>query len=86
MPWSLRITARAEKELARLPPADREAIRRMLRRLPTDFGALDVTKLAGGGNRWRLRVGNWRVILTLDNAAGTISVLRVLDRKDAYRN
>ena len=86
MPWRLRVTPRAEKDLAGLPLADREAVRRGLRRLVDDFGALDVTKLAGGGNRWRLRVGRWRVILELDNAAGLISVSRVLARKDAYRD
>jgi mRNA-degrading endonuclease RelE of RelBE toxin-antitoxin system len=54
--------------------------------LATGFGALDVTKLGGGGNRWRLRVGRWRVLLELDNAAGAITIARVVDRKDAYRD
>ncbi|HWP27925.1 MAG TPA: hypothetical protein VNM50_00140 [Chloroflexota bacterium] len=44
-----------------------------------------MAKLAGQGNRWRLRVGRWRVILGLDNAAGTIIVISILDRKEAYR-
>ncbi len=85
MPWRLFIAPRAERDLARLPGADREAIRRALRRLPYDFGGSDVAKLAGQGNRWRLRVGRWRVILGLDNAAGTIIVISILDRKEAYR-
>lgn len=86
MPWRLYVAPRAEKDLARLPLAEREAVRAALRRLMNDFGSTDVTKLAGGGNRWRLRVGRWRVLLVLDNADGLISVLRVLDRKDAYRD
>jgi mRNA-degrading endonuclease RelE of RelBE toxin-antitoxin system len=58
----------------------------LLDRLGAEFGQLDVIKLGGGGNRWRLRVGRWRVILALDNTAGTITVTRVLDRKEAYRD
>jgi mRNA-degrading endonuclease RelE of RelBE toxin-antitoxin system len=62
------------------------AIEAALDRLPHEFGALDMAKLAGGGNRWRLRVGRWRVILDLDNASGTALVARVVARKDAYRD
>jgi mRNA-degrading endonuclease RelE of RelBE toxin-antitoxin system len=58
---------------------------RALRRLAADFSSHDISKLAGGGNRWRLRVGHWRVIMELDNATGTALVARVVARKDAYR-
>jgi mRNA-degrading endonuclease RelE of RelBE toxin-antitoxin system len=57
-----------------------------LDRLLGDFGSVDVTKLAGGGNRWRLRVGRWRALLELDNESGTILVTRVVARKDACRD
>ena len=86
MPWRLRVVARAEKDLARLPLRDREAVRRALYRLADDFGSQDVSKLGGAGNRWRLRVGRWRVILNLNNATGEMVITRVLDRKDAYRD
>jgi mRNA interferase RelE/StbE len=86
MPWQVRLSPRAEKELARLSRTEREAVMRALRRLSADFGAGDVTKLAGGGNRWRLRVGRWRALLELDNESGTILVTRVVARKDAYRD
>jgi mRNA interferase RelE/StbE len=86
MPWDVRLSPRGERELARLPRTEREAILRVLRRLPTDFSALDVIKMRGGGNRWRLWVGRWRVIMELDNASGTALVARVRARKDAYRD
>jgi len=35
--------------------------------------------------QWRLRVGDWRVLFTLDDAARTMIVLRVLPRGGAYR-
>jgi mRNA-degrading endonuclease RelE of RelBE toxin-antitoxin system len=47
---------------------------------------MDMTKLAGRGNRWRLRVGRWRVIIDVDNSTGEMLITRVLARKDAYRD
>jgi mRNA-degrading endonuclease RelE of RelBE toxin-antitoxin system len=44
----------------------------------------DVAKLAGRADEWRLRVGTWRVIFTLD--VGTVVILRVLARREAYRD
>jgi mRNA-degrading endonuclease RelE of RelBE toxin-antitoxin system len=86
MPWRLEFSPRARRELRALSARDRAAIEAALDRWPHDFGALDMSKLAGSGNRWRLRVGRWRVIMELDNATGTALVARVVARKDAYRD
>lgn len=45
----------------------------------------DVRKLAGGSGMYRLRVGDWRVLFTLDDEGRTIAISRVLNRRDAYR-
>jgi mRNA-degrading endonuclease RelE of RelBE toxin-antitoxin system len=42
----------------------------------------DVLKLKDKGDRYRLRVGNYRVLFTLESS--TIKVYRVVDRKEAY--
>ncbi len=49
--------------------------------LERDFSG-DVRKLAGLENRWRLRVGSWRVRFQLDG--DQIYILSVLNRRDAY--
>ena len=85
MAWDLIFAPRARKELADVPPRDREAIGRALDRLGEDISSVDVKKLAGRVDQWRLRVGRWRVILQMDNATGTIYALRVLPRSEAYR-
>ncbi len=33
---------------------------------------------------WRLRVGDWRVLYDIDDAAGLVTVLRILHRSKAY--
>ena len=45
----------------------------------------DVQKLTGTTNEWRLRVGDWRVIFAFD-PPGSITVLAVALRRDAYRD
>jgi mRNA-degrading endonuclease RelE of RelBE toxin-antitoxin system len=85
MPWHIDIARRAARDLLRIPIEDRNAILAALRRLADDPSSVDMQKLSGRGNRWRLRVGRWRVLLGADNSTGTMRVDRVLDRRDAYR-
>jgi mRNA interferase RelE/StbE len=40
--------------------------------------------MSDGREGWRLRVGDWRVLLDIDENARTIKVLRVLPRGRAY--
>jgi len=47
-------------------------------------GQGDVRKLAGGGDEYRLRVGDYRVRFTYQERT-TMVVLRVLHRREAYR-
>lgn len=42
-------------------------------------------KLQGRVSEWRLRVGDWRVILAFRDQGDTIEVVRVLHRREAYR-
>jgi mRNA interferase RelE/StbE len=86
MPWSLHVTRTARKDLSNLPAREREAVRDALDRLALDPVRTDFRKLAGRGNEWRLRVGRWRVIVEMDNAAGLLRILRVLPRGRAYRD
>jgi mRNA-degrading endonuclease RelE of RelBE toxin-antitoxin system len=46
-------------------------------------GQGDVRKLQGAEEEWRLRSGDWRVIFARDGR--DVHVLRVLNRRDAYR-
>lgn len=41
--------------------------------------------MAGGSGLYRLRVGDWRILFTLDDGGRTVAISRVLNRRDAYR-
>jgi len=81
----LEITEPAEKELAGLDKRTRARIKDALDKLLSRPEAVDLRKLKGKTNLWRLRVGEWRVILQVDRRKETIYVLHVKHRREAYR-
>jgi mRNA-degrading endonuclease RelE of RelBE toxin-antitoxin system len=42
--------------------------------------------LAGRDDLHRLRVGDWRVLFVLEDGGRTMGILRVLNRRNAYRD
>jgi mRNA-degrading endonuclease RelE of RelBE toxin-antitoxin system len=75
----------ALRDLAKVPRADREAIRaRVLELSNFPNCAGDVRKLQGAEGLFRLRVGDWRAFFTVDKVARRVIVTRVANRKDAY--
>ena len=86
MSYTVRLESSAEHDLRHLPP---DVLRRIdakltaLAREPRPRGA---TKLHGRqGNGWRVRVGEYRLLYTVDAAAQVVSVYRIRPRGSAYR-
>jgi len=76
---------RAERDLNTLPPSGRSAIMDAVKAWARDEPHIDVKKLtAMRPPQWRIRVGRWRALLDRPKPE-IVRVLRVLDRKDAYR-
>ena len=77
---------RAVRDLDRLDVATRERILAAIAAYVAG-GSCDWRKLAGFKNRYRLRVGAFRVVFELesDESGYVMRVMRVSDRKDAYR-
>ncbi len=84
-PWQVVLTHPAERDLAKLPSKDQAAVSRSIDRLAADPSGVDMKKLAGKPDEWRLRVGDWRVRFAFDSETHAIFVLRVLPRGHAYR-
>ena len=78
-------TRRAERDLMGLPLRVRTTVFRAIDAWAHQKPYVDVEKLTDSKPpQWRIRVGRIRALLDLPNP-DTIRVLRVLDRKDAYR-
>ncbi|CAN5698483.1 hypothetical protein BH23CHL2_BH23CHL2_09800 [soil metagenome] len=85
MSWQLELSRRSIRDMRSLPRDERRRINDRLHQAALNPGSADLRKLSGGDNEWRLRVGRWRAIIGFDNASGTMTVLRVLPRDQAYR-
>jgi mRNA interferase RelE/StbE len=75
----------ADKELRAVDPEARARILKSLARLAADpHHSSNVKMLRGGG--YRLRVGDWRVLYTLEEDLLLVLVLKVGHRREVYRN
>ena len=84
MNWRVIWSERARRDLRRLDPSVTQRVMRAIERL-AEAGIGDVRRLHGYESQWRLRVGAWRVLFTMDPASGFLVIVRVLPRGSAYR-
>jgi mRNA interferase RelE/StbE len=87
-PWSVEWDERAADDLEDLSRRDSRLARRIRQAVTTYAmtGHGDVRKLRGHPDRWRQRIGTWRVIFTFQRTPRTLLVLSVTPRRDAYRD
>ena len=83
--YSVTFARSARKELEKLPSS-------IARRIIEHIEALLINprmrsvKLQGNRNLWRIRVGDYRVVYRIDDAARIIDVSIIRHRRDAYRD
>jgi mRNA interferase RelE/StbE len=83
--YRVEIAASAEKALARLPKDDMGRVVRAITGLATVPRPVGCRKLKGYEDVYRIRVGLYRVIYSIDDRRIIIVVLKLGHRKDAYR-
>ena len=84
MPYAVHLKRSAEKELAGLPEkVHRKIIERLLGL--KDNPRPPRSKKLWGGERYRIRVGDYRVLYTIDDARQKIEVSAVGHRREVYR-
>jgi len=80
----------AQKQLARFPARDRNRIAAAIQAMAEEPFAGDIIKLEGGNNRWRRRLGSYRVFLPLTplrgrwQSARLSAALQPRIKEDAY--
>jgi len=80
----LLITRRAQKELDKIPDSPAKNIINKIKLLSKNTHPTNSKKLQGK-NIYRLRVGIFRVLYTIDKKKKEITILRIADRKKIYR-
>jgi mRNA interferase RelE/StbE len=83
--YDLRITTSAAKALMKLPRVEQKRIRTAIDGLTADPRPHGVTKLSGTIDSYRIRVGNYRIVYTIDDGELVIVVVRIGHRKEIYR-
>ena len=78
------IAKSAEKELARLPVAVIVRIREKVSLLADDPRPDGCKKLKGHKDLYRIRVGDYRIIYSVNDGVLTVTVVAIGDRKDIY--
>lgn len=84
MTYVVSIMRRAQKELEELSQDDYVRVRDSISSLavtPRPVGCIKLT----GREGWRVRVGNFRIIYTIEDSALLVTVIRVGNRRDIYR-
>ena len=67
---------------------ERKTAQRILRRiedLADDSRPHKCRKLQGGAELWRIRLGEYRVVYSVDDDAGMVDIIAVRHRRDVYR-
>jgi mRNA interferase RelE/StbE len=82
--YNLLIKRSAAKELENLPPKIRRRLSVRIQGLETDPRPPGAEKLSGQ-EKYRLRQGDYRVLYAIDDAAESVTVVKVGHRRDVYR-
>ncbi len=86
--WTLRLSETAKRQLGKLDTSNAQAILRYLNRLllettdPRERGKGLRANLSG---LWRYRVGDYRVICSIEHHELVVLVLQVGHRRDVYK-
>ncbi|MDV7217152.1 type II toxin-antitoxin system RelE family toxin [Streptomyces prunicolor] len=91
MGYVTRFTPPAQRDLLKIPRPDALRTLHRLTELQraldaSDTSALDIKALQGHNARWRLRIGDFRVVYTVEDGQLVVWVLSAGHRHDVYRN
>jgi Cytotoxic translational repressor of toxin-antitoxin stability system len=81
--YQITISRSATKEFEALPGSVIERVRRKIRSLIIDPRPAGCKKLEGK-NRWRIRVGDWRILYEIDDRQRLVDVGAIRHRSNAY--
>ena len=74
----------AHKSFEKLPMLTQKSIIKQIDLLPTSHENSDIKKLKGHSDLYRLRVGDYRIIFSINKQAQQIRISAVGHRKDIY--
>lgn len=86
MPYAVHFKPAAERALRKLEKRDRRRLFERAAKLADDPRPEDAVKLRGADDLWRVRVGDFRIIYTIEDDILLALVVKAGHRRDVYRD
>lgn len=83
--YTVEFSTVAAKALRRLPKTMLHRVSEVIDRLAEDPSPRGVKKLQGADDIFRVRVGDWRILYSIEDNVLIIWILDIAHRRDAYR-
>lgn len=83
--YRLEVSATAEKQIRKLNKADQIRVLRAIQNLAKEPRPPGTRKLRGYEDVYRIRVGTYRILYSIESGRLLIIVLKVGHRRDVYR-
>jgi mRNA interferase RelE/StbE len=83
--YAVTLARAAQRDLDRLPANVRERLLGALMGLEINPRPPGTIKLAGSGDEYRIRVGDYRAVYVINDAESGVEVLRCQHRREVYR-
>lgn len=83
--YNIEIMPRAQKDLDSLSGKLLSRLEQIILGLYDEPRPHNSKKLAASGSRWRIRVGDYRILYEINDTQHAVKVYRVAHRREAYR-
>lgn len=83
--YAVEVTSAAARQIVKLPQSERPKIWQKINALADNPRPPGVEKLSGAKDAYRIRVGNYRIVYTVDDSVTVVTVTRVAHRREVYR-
>ena len=85
MNYKIEFAKQAAKQFKALPRQEQQRLKTKIDNLEIDPRPSGVIKLSGEKNLYRIRVGNYRIIYSIQDSRLLILIVKIGHRKDVYR-
>lgn len=83
--YRVRFAPAADRQLRKLPREMQKRVKSVIDDLAIDPRPPGALRLAGPSGAWRVRVGVYRIVYTIENDHLVVLVVRIGPRRDVYR-
>ena len=85
MAYTVIIENKAQKEFLKLSPPHDSSVKKSINGLEKNPRPQGVKKLAGSKDGYRVRIGNYRILYTIDDQKKIVTIYRIRHRREVYR-